>query len=52
MDRSTVKGGTTTGLIGPTERATLAGGTPTHGTIPDGGFEVRAALPWERPAPS
>ncbi|MET7274524.1 histidine kinase [Streptomyces flaveolus] len=34
------------GLIGLTERATLAGGTLEHGPTADGGFEVRAALPW------
>ncbi|MFM9614429.1 sensor histidine kinase [Streptomyces niveiscabiei] len=34
------------GLIGLTERAALAGGTLTHGPLADGGFEVRAWLPW------
>ncbi|WP_436850014.1 sensor histidine kinase [Streptomyces monashensis] len=34
------------GLIGLTERATLAGGRLQHGTTPDGGFEIRAWLPW------
>ncbi|WP_414930648.1 histidine kinase [Streptomyces sp. SHP 1-2] len=34
------------GLIGLTERATLAGGTLRHGPTPDGGFEVAAHLPW------
>ncbi|MFZ3597859.1 histidine kinase [Streptomyces sp. BH104] len=34
------------GLIGLTERATLAGGRLSHGTEPDGGFAVRAWLPW------
>ncbi|MEH0417389.1 sensor histidine kinase [Streptomyces sp. B21-083] len=34
------------GLIGLTERATLAGGRLEHGTEPDGGFAVRAWLPW------
>ncbi|MFF9753141.1 sensor histidine kinase [Streptomyces sp. NPDC014344] len=34
------------GLIGLTERATLAGGALEHGPTPDGGFEVRARLPW------
>ncbi|MET8975237.1 histidine kinase [Streptomyces sp. NPDC004539] len=34
------------GLIGLTERAALAGGTLTHGPLDDGGFEVRAWLPW------
>ncbi|GGX94487.1 two-component sensor histidine kinase [Streptomyces minutiscleroticus] len=35
------------GLIGLTERVTLAGGRLIHGGRPDGGFEVRAELPWE-----
>ncbi|MCI4140514.1 MULTISPECIES: sensor histidine kinase [Streptomyces] len=34
------------GLIGLTERAILAGGTLEHGPTPDGGFAVRACLPW------
>ncbi len=34
------------GLIGLTERATLAGGRLEHGPVGDGGFEVRAWLPW------
>ncbi|MFG2786276.1 sensor histidine kinase [Streptomyces sp. NPDC048419] len=34
------------GLIGLTERATLAGGRLDHGPEPDGGFRVRAWLPW------
>ncbi|MFD4276669.1 histidine kinase [Streptomyces cyaneofuscatus] len=34
------------GLIGLTERATLAGGRLEHGPTPDGGFVVRARLPW------
>ncbi|MFE6281756.1 histidine kinase [Streptomyces sp. NPDC057877] len=34
------------GLIGLTERATLAGGRLEHGPEPDGGFLVRAWLPW------
>ncbi|MCX2924479.1 sensor histidine kinase [Streptomyces sp. NEAU-W12] len=34
------------GLIGLTERATLAGGTLEYGPTSDGGFEVRARLPW------
>nr|WP_309141345.1 histidine kinase [Streptomyces composti] len=34
------------GLIGLTERATLTGGTLEHGPTHDGGFEVRARLPW------
>ncbi|MFJ4971562.1 sensor histidine kinase [Streptomyces sp. NPDC088755] len=34
------------GLIGLTERATLAGGRLDHGPTPQGGFVVRARLPW------
>ncbi|MFI2433012.1 sensor histidine kinase [Streptomyces sp. NPDC018693] len=34
------------GLIGLTERATLTGGRLDHGRTADGGFEVRAWLPW------
>lgn len=34
------------GLIGLTERATLAGGRLDHGPEQDGGFAVRAWLPW------
>ncbi|ANP56478.1 histidine kinase [Streptomyces griseochromogenes] len=34
------------GLIGLTERATLAGGRLEHGPTADGGFEVRGWLPW------
>lgn len=34
------------GLIGLTERATLAGGRLEHGPCQDGGFEVRGWLPW------
>ncbi|MFF9901070.1 sensor histidine kinase [Streptomyces longispororuber] len=34
------------GLIGLTERASLAGGRLTHGAEPDGGFHVDAWLPW------
>ncbi|CAM5438721.1 MULTISPECIES: sensor histidine kinase [Streptomyces] len=34
------------GLIGLTERATLAGGRLEHGPATDGGFEVRGRLPW------
>ncbi|MFJ8823048.1 sensor histidine kinase [Streptomyces sp. NPDC102467] len=34
------------GLIGLTERAVLAGGRLDHGPAPDGGFVVRAWLPW------
>jgi signal transduction histidine kinase len=35
------------GLIGLTERATLAGGRLEHGPERGGGFRVRASLPWE-----
>jgi signal transduction histidine kinase len=38
--------GTGTGLIGLTERATLAGGRLTAGRDADGGFTLRAWLPW------
>ncbi|MEU4270828.1 histidine kinase [Streptomyces sp. NPDC026092] len=34
------------GLIGLTERATLAGGRLDHGPAPDGGFLLHAWLPW------
>ncbi|MFF8828192.1 sensor histidine kinase [Streptomyces sp. NPDC015131] len=34
------------GLIGLTERATLAGGRLSHGPVPGGGFALRAWLPW------
>ncbi|MET9675092.1 histidine kinase [Streptomyces sp. NPDC006482] len=34
------------GLIGLTERAALAGGRMEHGPAPDGGFALRAWLPW------
>jgi signal transduction histidine kinase len=34
------------GLIGLTERATLAGGRLEHAACVDGGFELRAWLPW------
>ncbi|MFI1717476.1 sensor histidine kinase [Streptomyces litmocidini] len=34
------------GLIGLTERATLAGGRLEHGPAPDGGFALHAWLPW------
>ncbi|WP_217239224.1 histidine kinase [Streptomyces sp. AC555_RSS877] len=37
------------GLIGLTERATLAGGRLEHGPEQCGGFAVRAWLPWPRP---
>lgn len=35
------------GLIGLTERATLAGGRIEHGSADDGGFRVDAWLPWD-----
>ncbi len=34
------------GLIGLTERASLAGGRLSHGPGPDGGFRLEAWLPW------
>jgi signal transduction histidine kinase len=34
------------GLIGLAERASLAGGRLEHTALPDGGFELRAWLPW------
>ncbi|MEU6391672.1 histidine kinase [Streptomyces sp. NPDC046939] len=37
------------GLIGLTERATLAGGHLDHGPGPSGGFTIRAWLPWPTP---
>jgi signal transduction histidine kinase len=40
------------GLIGLTERATLTGGRLEHGTTADGGFAVRAWLPWAQTAPT
>jgi signal transduction histidine kinase len=39
-------GGSGAGLLGLTERVTLAGGALEHGTAPDGAFVVRADLPW------
>ena len=38
--------GSGAGLLGLTERVTLAGGTLEHGPTPDGAFTVRAELPW------
>lgn len=38
------------GLIGLAERATLAGGRLERGSDEDGGFRVRAWLPWGTPA--
>jgi signal transduction histidine kinase len=38
--------GTSSGLVGLAERTALAGGTLSHGTTADGGFELRARLPW------
>ncbi|MEU2711747.1 histidine kinase [Streptomyces sp. NPDC007205] len=40
------------GLIGLTERASLTGGRLEHGTTADGGFAVRAWLPWARTGPA
>lgn len=39
--------GTGTGLVGLAERASLVGGRLEYGHSPDGGFEVRAWLPWQ-----
>ena len=38
--------GSGAGLLGLTERVTLAGGALEHGATPDGEFSVRADLPW------
>jgi signal transduction histidine kinase len=38
--------GSGNGLIGLGERVTLAGGTLTHESLPDGGFQLTAHLPW------
>ena len=38
--------GSGAGLLGLTERVTLAGGALEHGATPDGEFVVRAELPW------
>jgi signal transduction histidine kinase len=38
--------GSSSGLIGLVERATLAGGTLSHGFSARGEFELRARLPW------
>ncbi len=38
--------GSGTGLVGLAERATLAGGRLEHGPTPDGGYRLRAWLPW------
>jgi signal transduction histidine kinase len=38
--------GTGTGLIGLTERTSLAGGKLEHGRTPTGDFHLRAWLPW------
>ncbi|MGW5542561.1 hypothetical protein [Streptomyces sp. NPDC003998] len=40
------------GLIGLAERAILTGGRLEHGSTADGGFEVRAWLPWGEPGPT
>ena len=39
--------GTGTGLVGLAERASRVGGRLEYGHSPDGGFEVRAWLPWQ-----
>jgi signal transduction histidine kinase len=38
--------GSGTGLIGLAERVQLAGGRLSHETLDDGGFALRATLPW------
>jgi signal transduction histidine kinase len=38
-----------TGLVGMRERAVSVGGTLTHGTTTDGGYEIHAVLPLEPP---
>jgi signal transduction histidine kinase len=38
--------GAGTGLVGLAERVSLAGGTLSHGPTADGGFLLRATLPW------
>lgn len=38
-----------TGLVGMRERAASVGGTLTHGTTADGGYEIHAVLPLEPP---
>jgi signal transduction histidine kinase len=38
--------GAGTGLVGLAERVSLARGELTHGPTPDGGFLLRASLPW------
>ena len=38
--------GSGTGLIGIAERVALAGGRLDHTRLPDGGFRLRASLPW------
>ena len=42
--------GAGSGLVGLSERVGLADGTITSGPEPDGGFAVRARLPWSAPA--
>lgn len=44
--RRTTIPGAGTGLIGLTERATLAGGRLSHGRTPDNDFALTAWLPW------
>ena len=39
-------GGAGLGLVGLAERATIVGGTLTHGPAADGGYRVVADLPW------
>jgi len=40
------------GLVGLAERVALAGGRLESGETPDGGFRVRASLPWPADAPA
>lgn len=44
---STAMHGAGAGLIGLTERVALAGGLLSHEVLGDGGFVVRATLPWQ-----
>jgi signal transduction histidine kinase len=46
VDHSLGIPGSSSGLIGLAERASLAGGTLSHSVTPSGEFELRARLPW------
>jgi signal transduction histidine kinase len=50
IDTGRDAGGSGTGLIGLAERVQLEGGHLTHEASGDGGFELRATLPWREPA--